>query len=214
MLSTRPLCRLRAPRNWGARREFLRIPSAASFQNPDGHLRNECFAMYPKQTAHNATNAINEFAQLPGIELSPTKTYSPFYTAPLLGDGNTLSHGRRLAEIAPRRAHGVTVPLYEIPKPYKLSPAVAAKLRGRLGCARSLLLSRFAGASMHPFTRKQYKRSTGRPLLPAELRRSAQWRSQDIDDNVPRATPYKIHGPIVSYSEAFVVGRIGISISL
>ena len=95
----------------------------------------------------------------------------------------------------------------------QLNPAQAAKLRGRLGFAQSLMFGRVGRALLQPITARQYSRGVGRkhPLTP-ELREAPEWWVSCLDTAVPRTTMFGAPKPVLCYTDASGAGHIGVVI--
>ena len=117
------------------------------------------------------------------------------------------------ADVSNVRANELISSLRESLTSYRLSSSAAAKLRGRLGFAQSLLFSRLARATLHPYARRQYSSLRKQPSFPAKLRFATNWRARSISENAPRCVPYATPSPVVAYSDAFGAGRNGVLVA-
>ena len=88
----------------------------------------------------------------------------------------------------------------------RLSPASAAKLRGRLGFAQALLFGKFGRAKPHDFTLRQY--SSGEEPLSASLLDTARWWIGTLNESIPREIRFGCPEPVVVYTDAQGAGHI------
>ena len=90
-----------------------------------------------------------------------------------------------------------------------LTPAAAAKVRGKLGFALSLMFGKFGRALLHEFTARQYTKAKG-PKFPlaVELRETIEWRARWLPDAIPREVVTRPGPPVVVYTDAEGTGHI------
>ena len=211
-LNTQPFGSRRAPSNWARVTNFFEFALRRLFKIWLGVYVDDCFTIETERTAANALRVIKDFASILGLELAPNKQVGPIVSAQLLGARISLLPDRMKAEISDSRAAELVLSLREVLLSNKLSPASAAKLRGRLGFAQSLVFARHGRAMLQPFTRRQYSHFKRRPLLSAELRFAILWWIQTINENIPRTIPFVLPKPTIAYSDACGAAHIGVFI--
>ena len=131
---------------------------------------DDCYTIEPQEMALSALNTLKGLEKVLGLVLSPDEQVGPTSPALLLGDSISLEKRYIHVELPLRRANALIQDIEQILKLNAFSAANAAKIRGRLGFIRSLLLGRFGKALLQPITRRKYTRFRKKPDLNAELR--------------------------------------------
>ena len=92
----------------------------------------------------------------------------------------------------------------------RLPPAAAAKIRGRLGFAQSLMFARIGRAHLSPFSDRQYTKVSGtRYPLNSDLREVIQWWIAVLGIQVPRRVAFDHTAQVLLYTDATGSGHIG-----
>ena len=127
---------------------------------------DDCFAVEPESTCASAFDFICTFNEAIGLRMAPDKCSRPRSELTLLGAMITLADHYVEATPPARKAKDLVRDLRHVLQRGNLSPAQAAKLRGRLGWARSLLFGRFGRAHLAPFSARQYANIAGKGRCP------------------------------------------------
>ena len=170
---------------------------------------DDCFTVEPAETAHSSLAVVRALNRALGLALAPEKCVYPAETLTLLGDNLTLAEAFVEATLPKRKAKDLMRSLRTTLQRGTLSPAAAAKLRGRLGWAQSLLFGRFGRAMLAPFTNRQYAKGSGRLPLSAELSEALPWRIAIISNPTPRRIKFTETQPIFVYVDACGAGHLG-----
>ena len=121
-----------------------------------GDYVDDLFCLFPELANESARRAIKELRAHLGMDLAPDKEVAPTFSAMLLGAQVTLSRGFAHAAIPWPNASKIIGEIDDISRSNTLSPAQAAKLRGKLGSAQSLVFGRFGRALLKPISERQY----------------------------------------------------------
>ena len=166
-LRTQPFGSSRAPANWGRVTRFIQFILERIFGVVIFVYVDDCFCIEVATTVQSALKCFTGVCELFGFSLSPTKSQGPTKSLQLMGAELSIFTGHVSACLPERRRIDLINDLKRIITFDQLNPAQAAKLRGRLGFAQSLLFGRVGRALLQPLTDRQYARSFGRkhPLL-------------------------------------------------
>ena len=121
----------------------------------------------------------------------------------------TLARGFVHASLPKAKARKIIDEIQHILKTNVLSPAQAAKLRGKLGFAQSLLFGRFGRAMLKPITERQYSVVRRRAPLRTNLRVALTWWVSALKNPKPRTVPLRPVRPCVVYTDACGEGHLG-----
>ena len=128
----------------------------------------------------------------------------------LLGARIAVSTGFVEATLPPHRRESLMSGLKQMMSDNVFSPANAAKWRGRLGFAQSLMFGRMGRALLQPFSARQYaKLSTTNWKLSDDLREVIPWWVANIDHSIPRRANAIDSHPVLAYTDASGEGHIG-----
>ena len=116
----------------------------------------DCSTAEPDATIHSAYDAINAVNAATGIPLAPEQPSTPTGEFHLLGAAIAMPEDYIEVPLTARKAMCLAHDSRQIAQRSTLRPAQAAKMRGRLGWAQSLLLGRFGHAHLAPFAARQY----------------------------------------------------------
>ena len=155
-LNTQPFGSRRAPANWARVTQFVVFVPKRVFRVWLGVYVDGLFCLEPDAAIESARHFIEELRALLGMEIALDKEVAPTFSAILLGAQVTLSRVFAHASIPRPKASKIIDEINDILKANTLSPAQAAKLRGKLGFAQSLLFGRFGRALLKPIAERQY----------------------------------------------------------
>ena len=130
------------------------------------------------------------------------------YASKLLGAWAPLLRGSAISQVSDEPGGNFPHSLRDVGRANSSASAAAAKIRGKLGCAQTLLSPRTDQAAFHPFTRRHYTTSR-RPLLSAELRFATQRRIRAITERAPPTVPPELHPPIVAHIDTCGAAHLG-----
>ena len=207
-LKTQPFGSSRAPANWARVTAFLQFVLRALFWIWLGVYVDDCYAVEPAELVDSAFVAVKELCEILGLSLSDGKEVPPRRSMQLLGAHVTLEAGRVLASLPERKLAEYRGVLLGALRQDRLSPAAAAKLRGRLGFAQSLLFGQFGRSMLNDLSVRQYARCLSRlsPLTDA-LRSTIEWWVKVLPTAPPRAVALKCLRPVLVYTDAQGAGH-------
>ena len=105
-----------------------------------------------------------------------TRTNPPTAGIELLGANIQFSTGHVRASLPPQKAATYQDELRKITSTNRLSPGDAAKIRGKLGFAQTLMFGRTGRAMLQPFSTRQYDPTdTSHATLTIDLEESIPW---------------------------------------
>ena len=100
--------------------------------------------------------------------------------------------------------------MQEILRVGRVSPAQAAKMRGRLGFTQTLMFGKFGRVQLQPFSNRQYSRAVrGAHPLNSELREVSHWRVNIPRTVSERRTMAQWPRPVAIYADAAGCGHLG-----
>ena len=212
-LRTQPFGSARAPANWGRVTALLKWILAEFFGISLPIFVDDCFLVETAETVKGAFECVTKVIQLLGFDLDPEKAAVPSKTIKLLGASISINPEGLTASLPQSRADELIAMILEIIQSNSLSPGLAAKLRGKLGYAQSLMFGRYGRVLLQPITNRQYSRSlkNSHPLN-TELSEVLPWWVETIRNAIPRTIPSARQRPIVAYSDAAGCGHIGVVI--
>ena len=116
-----------------------------------------------------------------------------------------------MAAVLPtRKAKDLVNELQQISQKGNLTPAHAAKIRGRVGFSQSLLFGRFGRALSYAFTARQYSKLSCRfRPLNDELKEAIDWRIGALSGPTPRKILFNLPRPTLVYVDAAGCGHAG-----
>ena len=144
------------------------------------------------------------------ISLGRFQGQSPCSQLELLGAHVSILPDSVEAVIPERREIPLIADLKNVLEKGRLPPELAADLRGRLGCARSLMFSRVGRAHLAPFSDRQYTKIHGtRYPLTTDLRCVFRWRIAVLSEPSPRRISLAPACPVLIYTDATGSGHLG-----
>ena len=129
----------RAPANWGRVAAFLKFALERLFSIWVAIFVDDVFSAVPKPLDGQSFRVVKEVCGIFGFLLSPSKEQPPAPSILLLGAQVSITSEGVTATFPGSKAADYRSMLMNVLSTKKLSPAAAAKLRGRLGFAQSLL---------------------------------------------------------------------------
>ena len=208
-LHTQPFGSGRAPANWARVTSFLQFVLQHLFQVWLGIFVDDCFCIEPKETVGSALASVKALCNLLGLSLANDKENPPCTTMNLLGAQITILRDSVKAALTPKRINDYSVYLRNFLKKGSMSPGEAAKARGKLGFAQSLMFGRFGRALLQPFTTRQYAPALYRGhKMTDDLRRTVNWWIQALHATPPRTVTLDAPAPMLVYTDAQGLGHI------
>ena len=209
-LKTQPFGSRRAPANWGRVTAFTKWVMSRLFACTVRVFVDGCFVTEPDATIWSAYEALNTVCDLLGLTLEPSKTTPPTDRLLLLGADIHIKISEITATLPDRKRTDIVTELRKILERNNLTPAEAAKMRGRLGYAQSLLFGRAGRAMLAPFAERQYSARPGRSHpLSVDLRETIPWWIAVIGRLIPRRIPFLPIPHMVVYTDASGSGHLG-----
>ena len=205
-LKTQPFGSRRAPANWGRVAAFLKFALERLFSIWVGVFVDDLFSATFGPLSARAFSIVKEVCAIFGFLLSPEKEQSPRRSILLLGAQVSISANGVTATLPATKAAEYRSMLLNVIATRKLSPDAAAKLRGKLGFAQSLLFGKYGRAMMHDLTLRQYS-TTKAPLTDA-LIETAQWWLDALQCSFPRELRFRYPEPVTIYTDAQGAGHV------
>ena len=212
-LRSQPFGSRRAPANWARVTELPKWLLAEFFDISIAIYVDDIHCAEPKATCESSFLVIKAVCRLLGFELDFKKEHAPSKSFSLLGAQVTVSEGFCEASLPDRKRLATAHDLEVILKGGRLTPAQAAKVRGRLGFSQSLFFGRVGRALLGPFSDRQYTAATGthHPLTD-DIREALQWWIQCLERATPRRVSFNPQSPVLVYTDACGAGHIGVTL--
>ena len=209
-LKTQPFGAARAPANWARVAAFLRWICARMFGIAVYVYVDDCFLVEPTTTIGSAFRTFKNVCDLFGLPLEDSKEKTPSAGTELLGANIQFSPGHVQASLPPKKASTYQDELRKILSNNTLSPGDAAKIRGKLGFAQTLMFGRSGRAMLQPFSARQYDpTATSRANLSIDLKESIPWWIGQLSRTRPRMVSTKYTMPVLVYTDACGAGHLG-----
>ena len=227
-LRAQPFGARRAPANWARITAFLRWALERFFNINLLVYVDDCFAVEPVSTIGSAFRVVRGFFALLGLDLEDLKEKRPTNNIELLGANVCFAQGSILASLPEKKAKTYADELRALLSNGTLSPAEAAKMRGKLGLsgyttfssrermlyipmlAQTLMFGRVGHAMLQPFSARQYHVSAGaRTPFSTDLREVIPWWITQSGSLQPRKVATRPDRPVVVYTDACGAGRLG-----
>ena len=130
----------------------------------------DCFLVELAESCASAFGCINEIFLLCGFKLDKGKEHHPSAHILLLGAQISIDRAGLTASVPEDRRNALIAELEKVLKAGTLTPGLAAKIRGKLGFAQSLMYGRYGRVQLQPLTSRQFSRAVkGRHPLNREL---------------------------------------------
>lgn len=162
VLRTQPSGSRRAPANWGRVAAFAEFVLFKIFGVVMFVFVDDCFIIEPRGTCAAALSALNVTREALGLALEHSEEVQPTTDLLLLGAEISLRVLSVEASLPDKKRVEISEELAKILVRKTLTPAEAAKLRGKLGYAQSLMFGRWGRAMLSPFSDRQYSLRPGR----------------------------------------------------
>ena len=148
-LRTQPFGSSRATASWARVANFPQFVLLRLCKVRLGNYMGDCFCAEPADTIDTASNCIRVLCALLGLQLEPPNEQAPSDTVMPLGA--SLQIGKRsIAASSPgKKRMGYVAVLRGILARNSLTPAAAAKVRGKLGFAQPLMFGKFGRSLLH-----------------------------------------------------------------
>ena len=174
---------------------------------------DDIFVIETAGTIDSAFRTIKSVCLLLGFVLEETKEQPPTKRPTLLGAEIEISEGTIIARLPDRKKSEILNELRQILAKGTLTPAQAAKIRGRLGHSQSLMFGRYGRALLTEFTTRQYsKNPTKFHPLNDELKSTISWWIGVLNTTSPRKIFLNPKKPVLAYADASGPGHIGVVI--
>ena len=204
----------RSPANWARMAGFIQWVAMNVAKLFLAVFVDDCYTVEPCSTIDSAFVVLNAINAAVGLPLAPDKGSEPTENLCLLGAQITFASDFVEAALPRRKAVDLIHDLRPVLQRGSLSPAQAAKLRGRLGWAQSLFFGRFGRARLAPFSARQYASISGKARLPTELAEVIPWWMAHLDAPAPRRIYFANTKPTVVYTDACGSGQLGATIHI
>ena len=212
-LRTHPFGSSRAPGNWARVTRLIQWILLTYFGIYLPVFADDCFCVELADADASAYTCADTVIRMRGFELDKSKT--PSVEIDSLGASLSFRRGSICASLPVSKRDDIIEALGEILRPVYLSPGQAAKIRGRLGFAQSLMFCRFGRVWSQPFTNRQYSRDVrGRHPLNDELKDVIQGWISTIRSCSEKKTLARGPRPVVVYVDAAGCGHLGAAVYL
>ena len=205
---TQPFGSTRAPANWGRVTALIQWILITYFGLFLPIYVDDCFLVEPAGAVESAYQRMNFLIMLCGFKLG--KFSAPACSISLMGAFVSIKDDFVTAALPLERRDALISDIQEILRSGNLTPGQAAKLRGRLGFAQSMLFGKFGRVLLQPITNRQYSRATkGVHPLKDELREVLPWWPTALRNACGRRTWFRGPRPAVVYVDAAGCGHLG-----
>ena len=171
---------------------------------------DDVFIIETAGAIHSAYHSFKAVCAILGFQLGTSKQQDPSKTPTLLGAEIAITRKRITARSPERKRKDLANELKQCLPDGHLTPAQAAKLRGRLGFGQSLIFGRLGRALMSAFAQRQYSKTVGRHRpLNDELIQANNWRLEALIHAQPRRALLTPPKPTLAYCDAAGAGHIG-----
>ena len=209
-LRSQPFGSRRAPSNWARVAQFLKWFLLKFFGISIAIFVDDIHACEPVDTVVSAFETIQAVCVMFGLQLDASKSKPPSTTLDLLGASISLLPDCVEASIPEGKREVLASDLNKVLAAGRLTPAAAAKLRGRLGFAQSLMFARVGRAHLSPFSDRQYTKIMGtRYPLPTDLRCVIRWWIAVLGVQIPRRVSFDLTAQALLYTDASGAGHLG-----
>ena len=208
-LRTQPFGSSRAPANWARVTNLVQFVLLKLCNVWLGIYVGDCFCVEPEHTIASASNCIKAVCALLGLQLEPSKEQTPSDRITLLGAAIQINQTSITASLPEKKQRDYIAVLRGILARNSLTPAAAARVRGKLGFAQSLMFGKYGRALLHEFSARQYTSALG-PKFPltVELRETITWWADLLPRANPRAVKLRPPPPVVVYTDAEGSGHV------
>ena len=145
------------------------------------------------------------------FRVGPCQACVPSLSISLLGASISLSEDFASASLPENRRGDLIKELGGILALNRLTPGLAAKIRGELGLAQLMMVGIFGRAQLQPFANLQYHRAIyGNRKLSRELSDVIPWWIEALRGAAPRKIPMRAPRPILLCTDAAGRGHLGV----
>ena len=191
----------RAPGNWGRATALFQWILLTYFSVHLPIYVDDCFIVELAETLHSAVTCVHALAELCGFKLD--KDQAPAPSISLLGAVITFDEEGISAVLPERKRNASVKDLENISAKGRLTPGQAAKIRGRLGFAQSLMFGKFGRVQLQPFTNRQYSRALrSTHSINGEIRDVIPWWVHVMRNVSARRTLTPGPKPVLVYTDA------------
>ena len=163
-----PFGSARSPANWGRVVRFIQAVLCKLLRITTGFFADDLYSCGNYESAMSSFRTARRLIEIMGLNLAPKKDQGPASKIILLGAELHIKNDTVAAGISKTRANNISELLRNILNKNKLSPGLAAKIRGKLSFATSLGFGRIGRGMLRPIAQRQY--SSGIATLGPELR--------------------------------------------
>ena len=206
---TQPFGSTRAPGNWGRVTALFQWILLTYFSVHLPIYVYDCFIVELAETIHSAVSCVHTLAELCGFRLGNDQSPSPSIS--LLGATITFEQDGVIAVLPECMRNALIYDIEGILANGKLTPGQAAKIRGRLGFAQSLMFGKFGRVQLQPFTNRQYSRALrSAHAIDGEIRDVIPWRVHVLRKVSAMRTMTPGPRPVLVYTDAAGCGHLGV----
>ena len=209
-LRTQPFGSRRPPTNWPRVALFLKWLRMALFGTAISDYTDDVFIAEPDGGINSSFHVFGKCGPCSGSSSrNPNNNYRRKPPS-LLGAEITIALRWITARLPDRKRKEITNVLKQCVHNGHLTPAQAAKLRGRLGFCQSLMFGRIGRALLKPLSGRKYSKTQGRfHPMNDQLGLSLNWWVHALENADPRRTLLAPPKPILVYCDASGSGHIG-----
>ena len=203
-----PFGSARSPANWGRVVRFIQAVLCKVLRIPTGCFVDDLYTCENYMSIESSFRTARKVIALMGLCLAPKKDQGPAGGILLLGAELQIKYDTVIVAISKIRATNIINLLQSILNKNRLTPGLAAKIRGKLSFATSLGFGRIGRGMLRPFAQRQY--SSGCVKLDTELRLCIQWWTGFLVDIPPRIASLNESVVVPMHTDAMGFGHIGI----
>ena len=191
-----PLGPRRSPSNWPRITSFVKFVLDKIFRVSTSVYVDDCFVVEPCQTIASALSPINAINAAIQLALGHSKANTPNEKIELLGSEIELGDERITACLPGRRRNALAHCVRHILQRNRLTPANAAKLRGRSGRPQTFMCAIFDRARLGPLTDRQYSTNTCHTLCESLKEVLPRWTTV-LNEHIPSVAKYNPRDPLL-----------------
>ena len=212
-LRTQPFGSKRAPANWSRVTNFAKWLLLKVFRIVISVYVDDIFLIETAGTVNSAFQTIKSVCNLLGFVLEDAKEQPPSSKLVLLGAEVSIFDEIVTARLPERKRCEILNELRQFIAKKSVTPAQAAKMKGRLGHSQSLMFGRYGRALLTEFSSRQYsKNQTKFHPINDDLAETINWWIGILCSSAPRKICLLPKKPLLAYADASGPGHLGVVI--
>ena len=196
-----------APLGWGRVASFVKKAISFYLGIPTGCFVDDLYCVIPRAIANEVASMIKEFLSILGFKMDPGKNQGPANIIELLGAWFKIDHETATVKATEKRKKKLVEEISQILTEKKLTPAKAARIRGKLGFFTTLCFGRVGRGAAKPIAERQYQPHKNSEIT-EELSKCLLWWRKVIPNLPARTISLKKGDTAYVYSDACGEGHI------